>query len=398
MDEPVKGILVVDDEADFRRVFCDSLRDRQYAIFEAEDGVQALEVYEENKIEIDLVITDFRMPRMGGERLIQEIRKRQDYLPIIGITGHQDLSDKLKVISEGGFYFLEKPLPRWEFIERIVETAIRLFRDEKRAREVRDRDLRISRLLRSYILKNPIESAGTEIRFPHGLHLQVEVRSADVLRPGGDLVEWFRPTPSELVFYVADATGHDLVACFIACMNSMVLHRSHHGQRPSLQRLVEGIDRAVQHLCGAGSLDPSRHGLTLFLGSINLEFGELTYVNAGHPDAFLMRPGRGTTRLDSTFRAIGWPFPFQVSVGREYFRPGDLLFLYTDGVFDVLADGDPGPGMRRLESLVAPLAHESAAVIAEAIEAALLDHLARSGQTTFTDDTTLVAIKAVGTT
>ncbi|HEX7181466.1 MAG TPA: fused response regulator/phosphatase [Thermoanaerobaculia bacterium] len=395
-DSKQRGVLVVDDEQDFRRVFCDFLRDRNYHVLEAEDGIRALEVYNDpdREIEIDLVITDFRMPRMGGETLIDKLRELHKYLPIIGVTGHQELSDQLKILKVGGFYFLEKPLPPWPIVERVVDTAIRLFCTEKEMREARAKELEIARLLRNYV-QNPVEEMEGDIHFRGSIDLEIKVLSVDVQRPGGDLVEWFRPTPSELVFYLADAMGHDLVACFIACMNSMVTHRSHHGRRPSLSALVTGVDRAVNHLCTSGSLDSKRHFLTLFLGSVNLEFGELRYANAGHPDAFLFRPGRGVRRLGPTFRPIGLPFPGQASVRNEQLRPGDLLFLYTDGVFDVLSNGEPKPGMQHLESLVASLVNEPVDVIVREVENTLREHLARAGQSDFEDDTTLVAIKVL---
>jgi sigma-B regulation protein RsbU (phosphoserine phosphatase) len=397
MENSKRGVLVVDDEADFRRVLCDFLRDHDYQVLEASDGASALEIYNDpdREIEIDLVITDFRMPRMGGEALIRELRRFQDYLPILGITGHQELSDQIKVLAVGGFYFLEKPLPAWPIVERIVDTAVRLFLIEKELREARAKELEIARLLRTYVLKNPVEEIGANICFQGGISLEIEVLSVDVQRPGGDLIEWFRPTPSEMVFYLADAMGHDLVACFIACMNSMVTHRTHHGRRPSIEQLVTSIDHAVHHLCTTGSLDSRRHFLTLFLGCINLEFGELRYVNAGHPDAFVVRPGRGVRRLGPTFRPIGLPFPGHIGVEFEYLRPGDLLFLYTDGVFDVLSQGAPKQGMQSLESLVAPLIEEPASVIVREVDAALRKHLAQLGISDFNDDTTLVAMKVL---
>lgn len=397
MDDSKRGVLVVDDEADFRRVFCDFLRDHDYEVIEAENGVHALEIYRdpEREIGIDLVVTDFRMPRMGGEELIRELRKSQRYLPILGITGHRELSEQIKVLTVGGFYFLEKPLPPWPLVERIVETAVRLFRTEKELVETRAKEVEIAKLLRTYVLKNPADQVGADSCFPGGVNLEIEVLSVDVQRPGGDLVERFRPNSSEMLFYLADAEGHDLVACFIACMNSMMLHRSYHGQRPSLVDLVEGVDRAVNHLCTAGSRDGRQRFLSLFLGCVNLEFGELRYVNAGHPDAFLFRPGRGVRRLRPSFRPIGWSLPGKVAVSQEYLRPGDLLFLYTDGVFDVLSKGAPTPGMQKLESLVEPLAQEPAEVIVNEVEAALRKHLASLGVSDFQDDTTLVAIKVL---
>jgi phosphoserine phosphatase RsbU/P len=398
-DYAFKCVLVVDDEEEFRRlVRIHFSRDPSYRILEAADGIAALEVYQgaDSESPIDLVITDFRMPRMNGLELIKSLRLLHPYLPIIGVTAYQDLSEQLKVLEVGGFYFLERPLPAWPIVERIIDTAIRLFRTERHMRETRAKEIEIAGLLRSYIMQNRVEGAAGDLGVLGGIALDIAVLPAVLGRPGGDLVEWFRRTPSEVMFYLADAMGHDLVACFVACMNSMVTHRSHHGRRPSLEELVAGVDHAVSHLCAPHSDNARRHYLTLFLGCVNLEFRELRYVNAGHPPGLLIRPGTPTRRLGKTFRPIGLPLPGPVTTEMTYLQPGDLLFLYTDGVFDVLSAGEPTPGLESLENLLAPIAGQPAEAIVQAVEKAMRQRLEHDGITDFQDDTTFVAIKVRG--
>jgi len=392
-----KGILVVDDEPDFRRLLRDHFEDRKYEVLEAEDGIQALEVYDGMSDEIDLVlvITDIRMPRMDGEELIRELRKRHSYLPILGVTGHQEEKDKIKLLSIGAFYFLEKPVPAWKITERLTDNAIRLFLYEREVHAARAKEVEISRILRSYLVGTPVPEVGNE-SFLGGIDLEIRIQSIDTQRPGGDLAEWFRPRPSQLVFYLADAMGHDLVACFMACLHSMVLHRSHHGQQPSIDQLARAADQALRHLRSCGALGANSY-LSCFMGSINLEFREMIYINAGHPDAFLLRPGREPKRLRSTCRPIGYLSDQPLEIGRERLHPGDLLFVYTDGASEMLED-DSGKesGIKGLEAIIYPLINEPLATSLEKVEAYLRDFLRRkTGSELFEDDTTLMAIRVV---
>ena len=81
LDERQFGILVVDDEKDFRDLLRFHFEDLGYLVLEAGDGQEALDIFAERRREIDLVITDIRMPRLDGERLIQELRRRDPISP-----------------------------------------------------------------------------------------------------------------------------------------------------------------------------------------------------------------------------------------------------------------------------------------------------------------------------
>src|SRR5262249_55453690 len=120
------------------------------------DGVEALAIFQEQPKDIDLVITDIRMPRMGGEELIGRLHGIRDYLPIIGITGHLDVQETLGLLGKGAYYYLHKPLDHWPIVDRLVENAVHLYRYERQVRESREKEKAGARLLCSYIMSNPI--------------------------------------------------------------------------------------------------------------------------------------------------------------------------------------------------------------------------------------------------
>ena len=105
-------LLIVDDEQDFLYSARKHFERRNFQVDTAEDGVAALEKFDATP-GIDLMITDIRMPRMGGEELIQILRKRRPFLPILGVTGQPDLLDKLAFLDHGAYYFFDKPVERW---------------------------------------------------------------------------------------------------------------------------------------------------------------------------------------------------------------------------------------------------------------------------------------------
>ncbi|HEX4961397.1 MAG TPA: SpoIIE family protein phosphatase [Thermoanaerobaculia bacterium] len=396
MDSRAGCILVVDDEVDSRQVLRFHLEDLGYEILEAADGQEALEVFEECGGRVELVITDIRMPRMDGEVLILELHKREPNLPIVGITGHMDLHETLRMMGQGAYYYMHKPLDPWPITDRLVDNAVRFHRNERDIERRRQKEVEIARLLRTYITETPVQNIFQSVGHAHEITLEIASKPIDRNRPSGDFAEWFRRTTGEVCFYVADASGHDdLLPCFLSCLSNMVLHRCHHGCRPTLDQIVESIDQALGSLRDDGALDYSKY-LTFFIGFINLEFGELTYINAGHPAGFFFRPGRaGCRRLEQTCRPVGLLLGNKPVIGRENLRPGDLLFVYTDGANEFLQGDDRAEvGLSTLETILAPMADESAQQIVDGIA----DYLIRkAGSDGLPDDTTLLAVKVHAT-
>jgi CheY-like chemotaxis protein len=80
-------ILVVDDNPEIRRIVARALTDVRYAVLEAEDGAVALQILERGGVDIDLVLTDIRMPRLDGIELGRRIADRKWQVPVLYMTG-----------------------------------------------------------------------------------------------------------------------------------------------------------------------------------------------------------------------------------------------------------------------------------------------------------------------
>jgi two-component system chemotaxis response regulator CheY len=101
--------LIVDDSATMRRIVANSLGRIGYSEFaEAEDGLQALKVYDDS---IDFVITDWNMPNMGGLDLVKELRARPDGsgVPILMVTTRSIREDIVTAAQAGVNNYVVKP-------------------------------------------------------------------------------------------------------------------------------------------------------------------------------------------------------------------------------------------------------------------------------------------------
>ena len=88
------NILVVDDEQIMMKIVKDFLVASGYIVLEAEDGEKALEVFQENKNKIDLILLDVMMPKLDGWSVLRQIRQ-ESKVPIIMLTARGEEQDEL---------------------------------------------------------------------------------------------------------------------------------------------------------------------------------------------------------------------------------------------------------------------------------------------------------------
>lgn len=102
------SILIVEDNSEFREYLKDSLNNL-YNIMEAENGVQALELLDNNNA--DLIISDIMMPKMDGIQLCNKIKtdNRYSHIPVILLTAKSTHDDKVEGFSQGADEYITKP-------------------------------------------------------------------------------------------------------------------------------------------------------------------------------------------------------------------------------------------------------------------------------------------------
>ena len=122
-------ILVVEDEANLRRVLSTILARDGYEVIEAVDGEQALGLIGQG---VAAVITDLRMPRLDGMGLLRRVVAEQPSLPVILITAHGSVDSAVNAVKLGAFDYIEKPFEQ-DHIRQVVAKAIRTHELDRRS-------------------------------------------------------------------------------------------------------------------------------------------------------------------------------------------------------------------------------------------------------------------------
>ncbi len=114
-------VLVVDDEKNIREGLGKSLDMDGHRVSLAADGRAAWQMVSSE--EIDLVITDLRMPEMGGAELLKKIASAYPTVPVVILTGHGTIESAVSAIQDGAYDFLTKPVDL-ERLSHIVRRAL----------------------------------------------------------------------------------------------------------------------------------------------------------------------------------------------------------------------------------------------------------------------------------
>lgn len=199
---------------------------------------------------------------------------------------------------------------------------------------------------------------------------------------GGDYYDFIEIENERLGLVIADVTDKGMpAALFMAFTRSIIRGNLDHATSPDA-----GITRANRLIC-----QESDNGLfvTMFYGQLNLQTGELIYVNAGHNPPVLVAPSQSI--LTSWLARTG--VPLGVEEGSTYtqesvlLKPGDFIVLYTDGVTEATDANNNLFGVDRLQSVLLENQDRPAPEIAAALEQAI-DQF--SGPTAPRDDITIV--------
>ena len=111
-------ILVVDDESRMRKLLKDFLVKEEFEILEAEDGEKALEVYEQNRNNINLILLDVMMPKLDGWSVLRQIRT-QSNVPVIMLTARGEEQDELFGFELGVDEYISKPFSPKILVARV---------------------------------------------------------------------------------------------------------------------------------------------------------------------------------------------------------------------------------------------------------------------------------------
>ncbi|MEM7138104.1 MAG: sigma-54 dependent transcriptional regulator [Myxococcota bacterium] len=176
-----KQVLVADDEDNLRRVLKAQLQHDGYEVHTAADGEAVLQALDEHHI--DVLITDLRMPKLDGMRVLESVSTRFPQLPVIMITAHGTVDTAVEALKLGAFDYVTKPFDQTEFRNVVHKAA--------KTRE----------LSQAHVRADPNERGRYRI-----------IGQSPPMRRVYDVIEKVADTPSTVLITGESGTGKELIA------------------------------------------------------------------------------------------------------------------------------------------------------------------------------------------
>ena len=386
------NLLIVDDEIanlqKLRRTFFGDFR-----IFEALTGQDAIQLL--RKQDVDVIITDQRMPETTGIDVLRESLLLQPEAVRIILTGYTEIDYLMNAINEGQVHrYITKP---WEpfSLKRTVMQDLELVH-LKRENRLLQEQLRIARQVQSRL-------------FPQKLPEIPTLNYTGICEPagevGGDYYDVLKISSDQFCLAVGDISGKGISAALLMASLQALL-RSHASQTTEdLAAVVTEINRL---LC---SMTEESRFATLFCAVYDDSTRQLTYVNAGHNPPLLFRRGssggdiqpatassspgadsNGILKLEGGGAVLGM-FPEGSYQHRSLLLgPGDTLVIYTDGITEARDNRDREYGEERLTELV----RSGISLSPVELQDQVLDSVKKfAGEVSIRDDLTLLLVRAL---
>lgn len=117
------NVLLAEDELAIRQVISRSLKNAGYTVFDASDGIEALQLIRQHPTHFDLLLTDAVMPGYSGKDVCEAFRKKWPETPVIMLSGHGDRVVDNEFLKQHSATLLAKPIPSRELLQ-IVQRMI----------------------------------------------------------------------------------------------------------------------------------------------------------------------------------------------------------------------------------------------------------------------------------
>lgn len=359
-------VLVVDDSIAQAHALAMMLRRWGFDVTEAHSGAAALEICQDWPP--DVIVSDWVMPEMTGIDFCRAFRTMPDqsFAYFILLTAKSGSAELALGLEAGADDFTTKPVNSAELRARINAGA----RIVSMQKELRRTNEQVSKMLQDLqIAHNRIDADLRQARniqqalVPTRERQFGRSRISLLLHPcghvGGDLSGMFASNSGTIGFYNIDVSGHGITSAMMIARVAGYLNPDFPDENLALVRSDAGLyqlrppndlacllnqrllrDRGVQEY------------LTMAFGTLDLDRGEVSLVQAGHPPALLLRANGDCSFLGNGGMPVGLLNDATFSTLTTRLGPGDRLLLYSDGFSECVMQDGAQLGEEGLKELV----------------------------------------------
>ena len=387
MNNAPNKILVVDDEPDLQMLMLQKFRNkvkmREYEFLFAEDGVEALEVIQQNP-ELSLILCDINMPRMDGLTLLHELLElKRDDLKTVMVSAYGDLENIRTAMNRGAYDFVTKPID-FKDMEITIEKCLTEVRRVLKSKEMEDQltslnfDLDMAARIQNRILHHEFPV------FPDDTRFDIFANMIPAKHVGGDFYDFFKFDEDHLAFFIGDVAGKGMpAAIYMAVCRTMLKAIGSEVKDPA-----DCIFKVNNMLIPESDISTF---VTVFYGVLNVKTGELSYCNGGHNLPYVLTKDGEVKALEDVGGLLMGKFddaPYQA--GSVRLSPGDTIITFTDGVTEAENEEEQYFDEERVVAYLGKNAHKT---LNSQVKGLFLEVMKFVGSADQSDDITVLSVR-----
>jgi sigma-B regulation protein RsbU (phosphoserine phosphatase) len=382
-------ILVVDDEPDLelmvRTKFRKQINQKEFEFIFAHNGQEALDKLVEDA-SIDFVMSDINMPVMDGLTLLSRLSASNRIVKAVIVSAYGDMQNIRTAMNRGAYDFLTKPIDFEDFQVTVSKTR-RALEEIKQGAHAKEQlnaiqhELRVATRIQQSILPRTFPP------FPHRKDFSIFSDMTPAREVGGDFYDFFFIDENRLGFVIGDVSGKGVPASILMAVSQTLLRAS--------AMTAESAGDCLQYVNSVlvRQSDPAMF-VTIFYGILHTDTGVLEFSVGGHNPPYLFGPERGVEMLESKGGMIvGMIEQARYTTEFKQLKPGDAIFLYTDGVTEAEDIVENQFGEERVEALLDEMRGRP---VEEVVRAMFRDLTTFSAGAPQHDDITAMALRYEG--
>ena len=382
--------MSVDDEPDMelliRQKFRKRIKSGEYEFVFAENGLEALTKLVEHP-DIGIILTDINMPEMDGLTLLTKINElKNPTLKTVIVSAYGDMENIRTAMNRGAFDFATKPIDFEDLeitIRKTIEQVEVLQRAEKDSKQLSaiKHDLKIAKDIQQSILPKKFPP------FPNRKDFEIYASMNSAKSVGGDFYDFFLINDEMLGFVIADVSDKGIpAAIYMAVSRTIIRAAALTGLSP--EKCMEYSNDLLS------KENISDMFVTVFYGILNTKTGEIIYSNAGHnPPCILKKDGTVIETELTHDIVLGIMEDTKFKTKNINLKPGDTIYLYTDGVTEAMNKKHELYSEERLEKELIKLKDSSPQEIINGIISTIEEFTKGAEQS---DDITMLTLKYNG--
>ncbi|MEK4028451.1 fused response regulator/phosphatase [Pseudobacillus sp. FSL P4-0506] len=279
-----------------------------------------------NKVSIDLILLDIMMPEIDGIEACRRLQQDDCLkdIPVIFITALEDSNKLADALDAGGMDYITKPINKVELLARIrVALRLKYEKDWHAEQEQKiQNELDLAMQVQKGLLNPPLETDNITINVSH----------LPSFKLAGDMYYWHKFEDHRYGVILLDMMGHGISSSLVCMFISSVL-RDIIKELSDPELVIKELNRYMA-LLHHPKIDYNYYFTGIYL-LVDTERKIVEYVNAGHPEGYVLVDNASLCTIERSSCAVGFFDQMEVKKSVISYEDNIQLLLFTDGAIEV---------------------------------------------------------------